>query len=408
SGLSAGTTYYYQMVANNSAGTSTGSEQSFNTSSSGGGGGWEPPVVTLSVSATEPSNGATDVSVDTAVSAKFSMQINGSTVDTESIYVTDSDGNKIEGTASTDSYNAVFTTATSLSYGATYTTIATTKIQAANWAGTQMDSNYSWSFTTESAPIVPTPTPAPTVTSSPTPAVTSSPTPIPVVVATQTSTPATTPTLSAEATPTPTITAETPTPTPSPTPTPVYEGSVTLSKEVAYLSGDTVIVTVADNDRNTGAETEEILTTAIKITGDNYYIGNDLLLDLNEDGADSGTFLATIKTGTTTSGGADSVERSNIGVVYAIQDGTVTVTYSPDAFVSVAKKLSFSSFDAQLSFDRPVYRIGEYAGITLKDAESNADHATAETLTDEVYIDTSSFNTAGVRMLETGTDTGVF
>ncbi|WP_347274111.1 hypothetical protein [Candidatus Kuenenia sp.] len=84
------------------------------------------------------------------------------------------------------------------------------------------------------------------------------------------------------------------------------------------------------------------------------------------------------------------------------------MTYSPDAFVSVTKKLSFSSYDAQLSFDRPVYRIGEYAGITLTDAESNADHETAETLTDEVYIDTSSFNTTGVRMLETGTDTGIF
>ena len=86
-----------------------------------------------------------------------------------------------------------------------------------------------------------------------------------------------------------------------------------LSKDAAYRSGDTVIVTVADDDRNTGAGTEEILTTAIKISGDNYYIGNDLLLDLNEDGADSGTFMATIKTGTTTSGGAGTTARAKTG-----------------------------------------------------------------------------------------------
>ncbi|GJQ47825.1 MULTISPECIES: hypothetical protein [Candidatus Kuenenia] len=130
---------------------------------------------------------------------------------------------------------------------------------------------------------------------------------------------------------------------------------MTLSKDVAYLSGDTVIVTVADGDRNTDAGTKEILTTAIKVSGDNYYIGSDLLLDLNEDGADSGTFIATIKTCTTTSGGAGATARSNIGTVKTVQDGTVTVAYSPPSAVSVTKKLSFSNFDAPLAFSRPAY-----------------------------------------------------
>ena len=181
-----------------------------------------------------------------------------------------------------------------------------------------------------------------------------------------------------------------------------------LSKEAAYLSGDTVIVTVADGDRNTSTRTEEILTTAIKISGDNYYIGNDLLLDLNEDGADSGTFMATIKTGAATSGGAGATARSNTGTVYAIQGGTVTVAYSPSSSVSVTKKLSFGNFDATLAFSRPVYLMGEYAEITLNNAESNADHKEAETLLGQVYVQTSQFNIAGVRMEETGTDTGIF
>ena len=94
-------------------------------------------------------------------------------MDTDSLYVNDPDGNKIDGAASADSYDAVFTPTVNLSYGTTYTAFATTHIQAANWAGTTMGSQYSWSFTTASAPVVPTPTPAaaesPTPSPSPTP-----------------------------------------------------------------------------------------------------------------------------------------------------------------------------------------------------------------------------------------------
>ena len=424
SGLSAGTTYYYRAAANNSPGTSTGSDASFTTSSSGGGGSsWEPPAVTLSINSTNPSGNATNIPVDTSVSATFSMYINGSTVNTTSIYVTGPDGNKIEGVASTNAYDAIFTPTDNLSYNTTYTAVATKKIQAANWAGTTMESDYSWSFNTESAPIVPTPTPA--TTASPAPVVSFTPTPVvvittpqvsptlvpsPVITATPQPSPSPMVTTSPEATPSPAATATpqpSPSQTPSPTPT-VSQGMLELSKEVAYLAGDTVIVTVADVDRNTGTQAEEILTTAIKITGDNYYIGNDLLLDLNEDGADSGTFLATIKTGTTTIGGASAASRSNIGMVKTEQGGTVRVAYNPSSAVSVTKKLSFSSFDATLAFSRPAYLMGEYAEVTLSDAESNTDHKEAETLLEKVYAQTSQFNIAGVRMRETGTDTGVF
>ncbi|MBE7546583.1 MAG: SBBP repeat-containing protein [Planctomycetia bacterium] len=349
SDLSAATTYYYRSAANSSAGTSTGSEQSFTTSSSGGGGGGggEPKAATLSINSTNPLDNAVNVPVDAAISATFSMLINGSTVNTDSFYVTNPDGNKIDGFASTDSYDVIFTPTDALSYDTTYTAFATTQIQAANWAGTTIESNHSWSFTTESSPIVPTPTPAAAAAS---------------------------PTLTVLLTPTPTIT-----PQPSPTPT-VSQDVMTLSKDVAYLSGDTVIVTVADGDRNTDARAEDILTTAIKVSGDNYYIGSDLLLDLNEDGADSGTFIATIKTGTTTSGEASATARSNIGTVKTVQDGAITVAYNPPSAVSVTKKLSFSNFDATLAFSRSAYLLGEYAEITLNNAESNADHKEAETL----------------------------
>ena len=178
SSLSASTTYYYRIAANNSAGTSTGNEASFTTTSSPGGGGeggggGGGTKYTLTVISASPSNGATGVGANTAVSVTFSLLMNGSTLTTE-VFKLSSDVGSATGSVSTDYYKAIFTPASSLSYDTTYTAVITTKAQAANAAGTTLDSNYSWSFTTEIAPVVPTPTPTSTVT----PAFIPSPTPV--------------------------------------------------------------------------------------------------------------------------------------------------------------------------------------------------------------------------------------
>lgn len=153
-----------------------------------------------------------------------------------------------------------------------------------------------------------------------------------------------------------------------------------------------------------------MLTTAIKVFGVNYYSGKDLLLDLNEDGADSGTFLATIRTGTATTGGASSNVRSNIGVIKTVQGGTATVEYTGKALTeaTISRELTFGSFDATLSFDADSYSIGDYAKMMLADAERNTNHTEAEVLPNDVFIETSPFNTTRVRMVETGADTGAF
>ena len=100
-----------------------------------------------------------------------------------------------------------------------------------------------------------------------------------------------------------------------------------LSKYTAYLSGDTIVATVIDADRNTGATSEDTLTTAIKVENTSDLTKN-LFLDLKENGLNSGTFLATIKTGTTTTGGASSSIRANSGTIKATQGGTATVIYT--------------------------------------------------------------------------------
>jgi len=129
-----------------------------------------------------------------------------------------------------------------------------------------------------------------------------------------------------------------------------------------------------------------------------------------ENDVNSGTFLATIKTGTTTIGGASSSARSNVGTIKTVQGGTAAVIYTdttPNAS-TITKTLLFSSSDATLAFDAESYTVGSYAGITLADAERNANHTEAESLLNDVSIETSSLNSTKARMVETGADTGTF
>ena len=201
----------------------------------------------------------------------------------------------------------------------------------------------------------------------------------------------------------------TPTLTPTATPTPVPTSSLSLSKETAYLDGDTIIATVIDADRDTNASTANILTTALKAAGTTYFSG-DLLLDLVENDVNSGTFLATIRTGTTTTGSADSDVRSNYGIIKTQQGGTATVIYSDTTPLSASftRDVYFSRFDATLSFDADTYSVGSYTEITLADAERNTNHTEAESPLNDVFIETSFINSTKVRIVETGADTGTF
>ena len=368
SSLSSGTTYYYRIAANSGAGTSTGSEASFTTTSATVS---EPaPIpVTLAVSSTNPSNGATGVAVTTTVSATFSMFVNGSTVTTDTFMLSDG-SSLVSGSVSTNGATVTFTPSSSLANSTTYTATLTTGIKAANFAGTQMTSNYTWSFTTIAATPTPTPTDTPTAT--------------PVFTLT---------------------------PTPTATPVGTVTGTLDLSKYVAYLNGDTIVVTVVDADRDTNASTADILTTALKAAGTTYSSG-DLLLDIKEDGVNSGTFLATIKTGTTTSGGASASTRANSGTIKTVQggSGTATVIYTDTVpnTSTITKTLLFSSSDATLKFDAESYTVGSYAGITLADAEENTDNTQEDTLLNHVVIETSFINWAWMKLAETGADTGTF
>ncbi len=272
----------------------------------------------------------------------------------------------------------------------------------------KLDGNLSASTDT------PTPTTTATPTATKTPTATPTPTVTPTKTVTPTSTKTPTPTATATKTPTPTATmTATPTPTvtktPTPSPTPIALGNLSLSKELAYLVGDTIVATVVDKDRNTTGAADT-LTTALKVAGANYDAtnsGGDLKMNLVENGVNTGTFLATITTGATTTGGGTS---ANSGTIKTQQGGVVNVVYTDTnpLSASTTKQLTFSSFDATLEFNSDPTPLGAYALLTLADAERNTNAATAESLLSDVFIQTSSVNSTKVRMVESGDDTGTF
>lgn len=101
----------------------------------------------FTINSVSPSDGAADVSINTVVSATFSMLINGQTPSTDTFYVKDN-GTKISGSVKTEGETVIFTPSASFDYNTTYTAVITTGIRAANYAGTALDSEYTWSFTT--------------------------------------------------------------------------------------------------------------------------------------------------------------------------------------------------------------------------------------------------------------------
>jgi hypothetical protein len=111
----------------------------------GGGGGTPPDTTTPTVSSTTPPDGATEVAVNTTVSATFSEAMDPATVSTTTFTLSGS-GGAVSGTVSYSGATATFTPSASLTDATTYTATITTGAKDA--AGNALSSNYTWSFTT--------------------------------------------------------------------------------------------------------------------------------------------------------------------------------------------------------------------------------------------------------------------
>ena len=117
-------------------------------------------VIAPTVMSATPAQGATDVVINTTVSATFSTAMNPDTISATTFTVT-SPGGAVAGAVTYSGTVATFTPSANLAYGTLYT--ATINTGAANFGGTPLVANYVWTFT----PITPPPafSPAPTVTS---------------------------------------------------------------------------------------------------------------------------------------------------------------------------------------------------------------------------------------------------
>jgi len=103
------------------------------------------------VTSVSPASGATDVAVNTLVTATFNMAMNASTITTSS-FTLKAGTTPVSGSVAYNSstYTATFTPGANLSYSTAYTATLSTAIT--NTYGTPLASAYSWSFTTASAP----------------------------------------------------------------------------------------------------------------------------------------------------------------------------------------------------------------------------------------------------------------
>jgi hypothetical protein len=117
-------------------------------------------TTTPSVSSTSPASNATGVAVNTVITATFSKAMDSTTINTSTFMLKDSSANLVAGTVSYDSatYTATFTPSANLSYGTTYT--ASISKGAKDTGGNSMAADYTWSFTTATAPSVSSTSPA--------------------------------------------------------------------------------------------------------------------------------------------------------------------------------------------------------------------------------------------------------
>lgn len=107
----------------------------------------------LIVSSMFPANGATNVSVTSALTATFSQAMNAGSLTSSTFTLTAQGGGAVAGavTYNAATMTATFAPAASLAYNTQYTATVTTGASAAS--GAMLAGNVSWNFTTQKAPV---------------------------------------------------------------------------------------------------------------------------------------------------------------------------------------------------------------------------------------------------------------
>jgi len=120
----------------------------FGSCGGGSSGGTTPDITPPTILSISPPNNATGVSVNTAITATFSETMTISTVNTATFTL----NNGVSGAVTYGGMTATFTPSSNLAYSTTYTATITTGVK--DTSGNAMASNYTWTFTTGTAPVV--------------------------------------------------------------------------------------------------------------------------------------------------------------------------------------------------------------------------------------------------------------
>jgi hypothetical protein len=107
-------------------------------------------VTVPSVISTIPANGATNVAIDTAISATFNTPMNPASITSATFTVSGPGGATVAGAVTYSGDTATFTPSAALAYSTLYTASITNG--AANPGGTHLLNNYVWTFTTITPP----------------------------------------------------------------------------------------------------------------------------------------------------------------------------------------------------------------------------------------------------------------
>ncbi|MCZ7624221.1 MAG: carboxypeptidase regulatory-like domain-containing protein [Candidatus Kuenenia sp.] len=174
-------------------------------------------------------------------------------------------------------------------------------------------------------------------------------------------------------------------------------GTLETDKVEAFLSGDSVIVTLIDNDLNT-TSAKDTGSVKLRSSSDSSDVTGGLTLTENE--TSSGTFIGTFQTGATSAGGT-------IPTVRAVAGGNITVTYSDASpAADITTVVDTKNFGAVLEVTDAVPLEGN-AVVSLYDPETNTSISTANVVNVNVVSSTDSTGTT-LRLTETGNNTGSF
>ena len=117
-----------------------------------------PDITAPTIAFNTPATDATNININTSISATFSENINPSTVSASTFVLKDGSGNIIPGTVnySVGTRSATILISSPLDYSTTYTaTVSGGSSGIKDLSGNAMVSDYSWSFTTAPVPAIP-------------------------------------------------------------------------------------------------------------------------------------------------------------------------------------------------------------------------------------------------------------